>query len=213
MAELQWITGGVPKTTTDKTAGTVVQDAPNPEVRPTPTGNQDIVISHLITCSKIVNNYPSDSVNYFFLDKNTQVCYYAYFMTKPSSRIHTATVEWFNPANTRIVKYEQEFKVAFTDRCLTIQNDTYQWFLLTMTVGMDHMNAEYGQTGLPRDVGLYTIHLTIDGQLVGITFFYVKPQETKAPSPISTVPPATKGNLLPMATPFSNLPIPSGITQ
>ena len=208
-ADLEWITGGVPKNPTGNSS-TVVKDAPA-GLSNNPAANQDIIVSHMITTTRIVNEYPVDSVNYFYLDKNNQVSYFAYFLLKPSSRIHTATVEVFSPSNMRIAKFDQEFQVGFTDRLLTLQNETYQWFLVTATFGMDHLHSEYGQTGLPRDVGLYTIHLTVDGQLVGITFFYVKNQEPKTPTAIATIPPATKSSPLPMSTPFSNVPIPKGI--
>jgi hypothetical protein len=170
-------------------------------------GNQDIVVSHLITCTKILNQYPVDSVNYFYLNKHNQICYYAYFLIKPSSRIHTATVEWYSPNNVRIARFEQEFQVSFVDRLLTIQSETYQWFLVTMNVGIDHVNAEFGQTGLARDLGLYTIHLNVDGQLVGITFFYVKEAESKTPTAVATIPSAPSPSGLPLATPVSKAPI------
>lgn len=208
-ADLEWITGGVPKNAGGNSSA-VVKDAPAGLTSST-ASNQDIIVSHMITTTRIVNEYPVDSVNYFYLDKNNQVCYFAYFLLKPSSRIHTATVECFSPSNLRIAKFDQEFQVGFTDRLLTVQNETYQWFLVTATFGLDHLHSEYGQTGLPRDIGLYTIHLTVDGQLVGITFFYVKNQEPKTPTAISTIPPAEKSSSMPMATPFSNVPIPKGI--
>jgi hypothetical protein len=215
MADLEWITGAVPKNTPEKPGNTsVVKDAPVEENRSVSTGNQDIIVSHLITCTKIVNHYPLDPVNYFYLNKNNQICYFAYFLIKPSSRIHTATVECYSPSHIKIAKFEQEYRVGFTDQLLTINDQTYQWFLLEMTVGLDHMHAEFGQTGLPRDTGLYTLHLTVDGQLVGITFFNVMPEPTKAPSPIPAVQPASKTNALPMSTPISHAPIspiPNGI--
>ena len=213
-ADLEWINGGVPKSTPDKYGATVVKDAPADDSHPFTSGNQDIVVSHLTTCTKIVNQYPVDSVNYFYLNKNNQICYFAYFLLKPSSRIHTASVEFYSPSNLRIAKYDQEFRVGFVDRLLTLQNETYQWFLVNMTVGMDHLHAEFGQTGLPKDIGLYTVHLIVDGQLVGITFFYVKPEETKAPPPIATVGPAINmksSNSLPMSTPVSSGPIQRNI--
>jgi len=214
LADLEWITGETPKATNEKPASTIVRDAPGEENHTMTTGNQDVVVSLLTTCTKLVNDYPADSVNYFYLNKNNQISYYAYFLIKPSSRIHTVTVEWFAPSNIRIAKYEQAFRVGFVDRLLTLQNETYQWFLLDMTLGMDHLNSEFGQTGLPRDVGLYTIRLTVDGQLAGISFFYVKPFENK-PVPVATVEPqatasaqaaSIMGNL-PMMQPYSKAPI------
>ena len=101
-ADLEWITGGVPKNTTDKTGTTVVRDAPLDEAHPASGGNQEVIVSHLITCTKIVNQYPIDSVNYFYLNKHNQICYFAYFMMKPSSRIHTATVDCYSPSNLLI---------------------------------------------------------------------------------------------------------------
>ncbi len=211
--DLEWITGGTPKNTSDKPGGAVIQDAPGVENHPTPASNQNVILSHLITCTAINNHYPSDSVNYFFLNKNHQICFYAYFLMKPSSRIHSATAECFSPNNLLIARYEREYQVGFTDQLLTIQNETYQFFILEMSLGMEKMRSEYGQTGLPRDTGLYTIHLSVDGELVGITFFYVRPEEWKT-TPVPTVAPVSPKsgeNLLPMSTPFSNIPIPKGI--
>jgi hypothetical protein len=208
-ADLEWITGGVPKNPAGNSAA-AVKDAPA-EQAANPAPNQDIIVSHLITTTRIANDYPVDSVNYFYLNKNNQVCYFAYFLIKPSSRIHTATVECFSPSNMRIAKFDQEFQVGFTDRLLTVQNETYQWFLVTLTLGMDHLHSEYGQTGLPRDVGLYTVHLTVDGQLVGITFFYVKNEEPKTPTAVSTIPPVPQATPLSLSTPVSHGPIPRNI--
>jgi hypothetical protein len=105
-----------------------------------------------------------------------------------------------------MARYEREFKVSFVDNLLTIKNETYQWFLLDMTLGMDRARTEYGQSAVIRDPGLYTIHLTVDGQLVGITFFYVKPPESKA-APAANAAAPGKGTGLPMSTPISNQPI------
>src|SRR5579859_2160004 len=81
-ADLQWITGGLPQNTPSATTETIVKDAPAEESHPAAVGNQDIVMSHLITCTKFANQYPVDSVNYFYLNKNTQVCYFAYFRSE-----------------------------------------------------------------------------------------------------------------------------------
>ncbi|HET9869606.1 MAG TPA: hypothetical protein VFR02_03790, partial [bacterium] len=177
---------------------------------------QDVLVCHMITCTNIVNNYPNDSVNYFYLNKNNQVCFYLYFLLKPESRIHTVTVECYNPAGIRIAKYDQEFRTAFTDRLLTVGSDTYQWFLTTLTLGMDHMRPEYGQTGLPKDTGLYTFNTSVDGRLVGITFFYVKNAPIQPPSSIPTVAPSAPGasslpSSFPMSTPVSSQAMPHGI--
>ncbi len=199
-ADLQWITGGIPKNAPQSQTGNVVTDAPGAGPSAAPAPNQEVVVSHMITCSKIVNEYPADSVNYFYLDKNQQINYFAYFLMKPASRIHTVSVEIYNPLGFKILKHDQEFTVGFTDRLLTIENQTYQWYLVTATADMNDMNAQFGQTGLPKDVGLYTIHLIVDGQLVGITFFYVKAQAPKAPQ-----------GIIPMGTPSAqSAPAPSG---
>jgi hypothetical protein len=207
-ADLEWITGAVPRNTpTQNGSGAVVKDAPVSESGPAPSGNQEIILCHLTTCTRIVNNYPMDPVNYFYLNRNNQICYFAYFLIKPSSRIHTAVAEVFSPAKIHIARYEQEYRVGFTDDLLTINDQTYQYFLFEMTLGMDHMHSEFNQTGLPRDPGLYTIHLTVDGQLVGITFFTVMPEPIKGPSPIPQVPNTAPVTGLPMA-PSTNHKMP-----
>lgn len=214
-ADLEWVNGGVPKNTPEKNGSNTVKDAPPVDNPAAVTVNQDIIVCHLTTCTKIVNQYPVDSVNFFYVNKNPQVSYFAYFLIKPSSRIHTATVEWYSPTNLRIAKYDQEFRVGFVDRLLTIQNETYQWFMVNATIGLDHIDTEYGQSGLPKDMGLYTVHLTVDGQLVGITFFYIKPEETKPPQPIATVVPQdTQPLSMPMKQPAYKapiLPVPNSI--
>jgi hypothetical protein len=215
-ADLEWITGETPKATNEKPASGVVRDAPGEGEHAMTTGNQDVVVSILTTCTNLVNSYPADSVNYFYLNKNKQISYYAYFLIKPSSRIHTALVEWYSPSNICIAKYEKDYRVSFVDRLLTFQNETYQWFLLDMTIGVDHLMTQAGQTGLPRDVGLYTIRLTVDGQVVGNSFFYIKPGENTQPSPVSTIAPSGTpvmsgvpgiSDSLPMSTPISKAPI------
>jgi hypothetical protein len=215
-ADLEWINGGVPKSSTDKTGNITVKDGPQ-DTSAAAGANQDIIVCHLITTTRIAGQYPVDSVNYFFPNKHNQVCYYAYFLMKPSSRIHTATVECYSPSGLKIAKFDQQFQVGFTDRLLTVQNETYQWFLLNMTLGMDHLHSEFGQSGFPKDFGLYTIHLTVDGQKVGITFFYVKADDGKSPTPI-VQPIATPGSAasnsgLPMAPSISKTPIPKTIQK
>jgi hypothetical protein len=215
MGDLEWINGGVPKSTADKTGNITVKDAPQ-DTSTTAGPNQDIIVCHLITSTRIVNQYPVDSVNYFFLNKHNQVCFYAYFLMKPSSRIHTATVECYSPSGLKIAKFDQQFQVGFTDRLLTVQNETYQWFLVDMTLGMDHLHSEYGQTGFPKDLGLYTLHLTVDGQKVGITFFYVKADDGRSPTPMATIVAPSAGSKpesLPMTAPFSKTPIPKTIDK
>jgi hypothetical protein len=50
--------------------------------------------------------------------------------------------------------------------------------------------------------------LTVDGQLVGITFFYVKQQEDKKEqAPIAPIPAAPKSLSMPMSTPVSRSPM------
>jgi hypothetical protein len=186
-ADLEWITGGVPKSSSDKSETTVIRDAPMAEGSAETAGKQDVVLGLVTTCTKFTNQYPADSVNYFFLNKNDRVCYFAYFLMKPSSRIHTATVECYSPSNTLIAKHTQEYRVSFVDRLLTVHNETYQWYLMQMTVGIDHMNPENGQMGLPRSPGLYSIHLSVNGQIVAISFFYIREPESKAPAPVPTI--------------------------
>ncbi len=203
-ADLQWLNGGTPQGNTAEEDGTV-RDAPGGAVSASEPGAGPI-LCHLTTCTRLVGQYPADSVNYFYLNKHTSISYFAYFLMKPSTRIHTAIVEWINPSGNRIARYEQEFRVGFTDRLLTVQNETYQWFLVTSAIGVGSPNPEARQTGLPRDVGLYTVNLTVDGQLAGITFFYVKSQEPE-PARNAGVTQASGGTALPMSTPTSNAPL------
>jgi hypothetical protein len=61
-----------------------------------------------------------------------------------------------------------------------------------------------------HDLGLYTLRLSVDGQLVGVSFFYIKPAENKPIQPITTPSAANPGsapNALPMSTPISKSPI------
>src|SRR5258708_38444702 len=85
MADLEWVTGGSPKSGTDKSATAGAPDAPPTENRAVTTGNQDIILSHLITCTNFSNHYPVDSFNFFYPNKSHQGCFYAYFLMKPSS--------------------------------------------------------------------------------------------------------------------------------
>jgi hypothetical protein len=206
--EIQWLNGGTPQGGPPG-SDNVVRDAPE-AVAASEGPCADIVLCHLTTCTRLAGQYPADSVNYFYLNKHTSITYFAYFLMKPSTRIHTAVAEWFNPAGNRIARYEQEFRVGFTDRLLTVQNETYQWFLLSCTLGVGSPNPDVRQTGLPRDVGLYTVNLTVDGQPAGITFFYVKSQEPETPKGAAVTQSgsgASPGTSLPMSTPTSNSPL------
>jgi len=208
-ADLEWITGGVPKNTPEPGSSSSVPDAPPTDGKTQPVGNSEVIVGHLTTCTKFTDYppYPADSKNYFYLDKDKQICYFAYFIMKPSSRIHTAIVECFSPSNLSVARYERAFTVGFTDNLLTVQNETYQWFLVQMTLGLDRLRVEYGQKSMPRDEGRYTLHLTVDGQLVGITFFSVQGEEPKPPSAVSTVVPIPTPKVFPMFTPSSKGPI------
>lgn len=234
-AELQWVTGGTPESAPVTTLVTGVRDTPE-ETGATgsvETGNGDLVMCHLTTCTKVLNNYPADSVNYFYLGQHHEISFYAYFLMKPTTRIHTATVEWYNVSGNRIGRQDYEFRVGFTDRLLTLANDNYQWFMVTSTLGMDRPSNDAHQNGLPRDPGMYTVQLKVDNRLAGITFFYVrvpdksvKPAENASPSAAPAgdtglkVPSDAEGAkakflqsgagslALPLATPVSSVPFP-----
>jgi hypothetical protein len=216
-AEIQWVTGGVPENSPTGTESGGVKDTPE-ETGAWSTGNgggSGALICHLTTCTKILNNYPADSVNYFFLNQHQEIWYYAYFLIRPTTRIHTAVVEWFSPTGRKLARQEYEFRVGFTDKILTINGENYQWFMATSMLGMSQPNLDSHQMGLPRDVGLYTVHLQVDGQPVGITFFYVRePDKTVQPLQ-SPVPNNTGGGAgapaflppLPLSTPVSSVPL------
>jgi hypothetical protein len=192
-AELQWVTGGVPENTANAGASTLVKDTPEEMGGTWSTSGGDSngpILCHLTTCTKILNNYPADSVNYFFLNVHHEICYYAYFLMKPTTRLHTSVVEWFSPSGNRIARQEQEHRVGFTDKILTIGGENYQWFLTTSVLGMSQPNNEAHQVGLPRDVGLYTVRLQVDGQPAGITFFYVREPDKN----IQAMPTVTNSN-------------------
>jgi hypothetical protein len=187
---------------------------------------------HLTTCTKVLNNYPADSVNFFYLGQHHEVGYFAYFLMKPTTRIHSATVDWYNVSGNRIGRQEYEFRVGFTERLLTLGNDNYQWFMVTSSLGMEHPNGEAHQTGLPRDPGMYTVQLKVDNRLVGITFFYVReadknakpvttsnaqapsgdgsglkvPSDAMSAGALKNLPPGIASQLLPMSTPISSVP-------
>jgi hypothetical protein len=232
-AELQWVTGGAPESAPTTNASNGVKDTPEETGawNVTETGNCDLVMCHLTTCTKVSNNYPADSVNFFFLGQHHEISYFAYFLMKPTTRIHTATVDWYNVSGNRIGRQEYEFRVGFTDRLLTLGNDNYQWFMVTSTIGMDRPVADAQQNGLPRDPGMYTVQLKVDNRLVGITFFYVREPDknakpTTAPSNTSAtgdasglkVPDAASSTLgakpkLPMGQPSLSLPLATPISS
>jgi hypothetical protein len=233
-AELQWVTGGAPESAPVTTTSNGIKDTPEETGAWTgETGNCDWVMCHLTTCTKVVNNYPADSVNFFYPGQNHEISYFAYFLMKPTTRIHSATVDWYNVSGNRIGRQEYEFRVGFTERLLTLGNENYQWFMVTSTLDLDRPNNEAHQTGLPRDPGMYTVQLKIDNRLAGITFFYVREADknakpvstsnTQAPSGESsglkvpsdagglstgkvTPPSSTAPALLPLATPMSSVP-------
>jgi hypothetical protein len=206
-ADLEWITGETPKNTPEASASGGVPDAPAAEGKSPAAGGPDIILCHLITCTKMAYHYPLDSQNFFYLNKHNQVGYFAYFLLKPSSRIHNVAVECYSPNDVRIARYEKEYKVGFTDNLLNIHNDTYQFFLVEMTLGLDRIHPEFGQGILPRDVGRYTVHLTVDGQLAGITFFWVKSEEPKNPSASATPASVERPKSMPIFTPSVNGPL------
>lgn len=234
-AELQWVTGGVPESAPVTTTGNGVKDTPEETGTWTgETGNCDLVMCHLTTCTKVANNYPADSVNFFYPGQNHEISYFAYFLMKPTTRIHSAVVDWYNVSGNRIGRQEYEFRVGFTERLLTLGEENYQWFMVTSTLGMDRPNNDAHQTGLPRDPGMYTVQIKVDNRLAGITFFYVREADknakpvapsnnSQAPSGSSTglkvpsdvgglsegrlsLPAGASSGLLPMSTPISSMP-------
>jgi hypothetical protein len=206
-ADLEWITGGVPGSASGADTSTVVQDGPSGGPVLGPAGEPDILMGHMTTCTRIVGQYPADSVNFFYPKRHSQVSYFAYFLSKPSSRIHTAVVECFSPTGMRIARYEREYKVSFVDNLLTIKEETYQWFLLDLSLGIEKILPEYGQTALPKILGLYSLHLSVDGRPIGVTFFYIKEEEPQTPSSASTPVPSKPLPALPMNTPVSTAPL------
>lgn len=189
-AELQWITGGVPAEEHPASADTRVPDAPADAWGAPEAGNPDIVASHFTTCTRLAGQYPADSVNFFYRGRHEQVTYFAYFLMRPATRIHRVRVEWFDPKGRSLARQDQEFRVGFMDRLLTVGGGTYQWFLVTSAIGMNRPFPESFQTSIPREPGLYTIHLTVNGRLTGITFFYVKEPET---TPVPVITPTVTG--------------------
>lgn len=191
--DLQWIGGGLPGGKTSPEPGGAVFDAP-PQAPS--SDREDFLMGHVTTCTKLVAQYPADSVNYFYLKKHDQVQYFAYFLLRPQTRLHRFRVEWRDPSGIVFAKVEREEAVGFTERLLSVGGETYQWFLVTSAVGMHRLFPESGQTALPNKPGLYTIHLFVDGIPRAVTFFYIKELEaTPTPSFFATpavTPAATK---------------------
>ncbi len=214
-AGVHWITGNNGSNPTSKafsiSAEPFISDAPISLTSKHSYLTQKIIVCHLTTCTKIVNNYPIDSNNYFYLNKNKRICYFAYFLIQPQTKVHTIDVSWYNPSGMKIAHQVRTIQLEFTNHLLTLENKTYQWMLVTSQINLRSFNSNSNQTGLPETRGLYTIHLRVDGNLVGITFFYIKKLHEKnmtlraRPSMILNKQ-GKFGNALPMFTPSNHIP-------
>ncbi|MCX7699170.1 MAG: hypothetical protein N2114_06885 [Candidatus Goldbacteria bacterium] len=161
------------------------------------------IIGHITTCSGLINNYPADSVNWFYRSKHQVVQFFAYFLfyTKSSfdynlknrqylfvnpyeyySGIRKIDEEtnftfeniWVSPSKKVICEKILTFDKLSTDKRIGVADKQYIPYAFGNFIGINETFPENGQLGLPTEKGLYNIQLFINGELVSITFFEMK---------------------------------------
>ncbi|MBP7792460.1 MAG: hypothetical protein KA120_05295 [Candidatus Goldbacteria bacterium] len=161
------------------------------------------VIGHLTTCSGLINNYPADSINWFYRSKHTVVQFFAYFLfwTQASfdynlknkrhlfinpyeyysglKRIDedtSFTIEniWMSPSKKIICEKIVTFDKLSTDKRVGVGDKQYVPYAFGNFIGINEAFPENGQAGLPVEKGLYNIQIYVNGNLASITFFEMK---------------------------------------
>jgi len=161
------------------------------------------ITGHITTCSGLINNYPADSINWFYRAKHKVIQFFAYFLFYTQSsfdynlknRQHifvnpyeyysgikridedtSFTFEniWISPSKKIICEKIITFDKLSTDKRIGVADKQYIPYAFGNFIGIDETFPENGQVGLPTEKGLYNIQLYVNGDLTSITFFEMK---------------------------------------
>jgi hypothetical protein len=161
------------------------------------------ILGHITTCTGLINNYPADSVNWFYRNQHKVVQFFAYFLFRTQfsfeynlkTRQHlfinpyeyysgqkrfdeetSYTFEniWISPSKKVICEKIITFDKTSTDKRIGVADKQYIPYAFGNFIGINETFAENGQLGLPAEKGLYSIQLFVNGELVSITFFEMK---------------------------------------
>lgn len=161
------------------------------------------IIGHITTCSGLINNYPADSVNWFYRSKHKVIQFFAYFLFLTQSTIDynlrnrqhlfinpyeyysglkkidedtSFTFEniWISPSKKIICEKIITFDKLSSDKRIGVMDKQYIPYAFGNFIGINESCSENGQMGLPTEKGLYNIQLYVNGNLTSITFFEMK---------------------------------------
>ncbi len=160
------------------------------------------LIGHITTCSGLINNYPADSTNWFYKNKHKVVQYFVYFLFRTGGQAARTGNRYYNFVNpfeyySGASRYYDEENFVFenkwvspsgrviceqvvswnrydTEKNVRVDNKQYVPYAFANYIGIKDLYTENGQTGLPKEKGLYHINLYVNGDLAAVTFFEIK---------------------------------------
>jgi len=164
---------------------------------------QPYIIGHITTCSGLINNYPADSINWFYRSSHKVIQFFAYFLFYTQSSFDsnlinrkylfinpyeyysglkridedtTFTFEniWVSPSKKVICEKILTVDKTSIDKRISVLDKQYIPYAFGNFIGINESFPENGQNGLPTEKGLYSIILYINGNLASITFFEMK---------------------------------------
>lgn len=161
------------------------------------------ILGHITTCTGLINNYPADSVNWFYRKNHKVVQYFAYilfplekrFLNVPFERKYlfknpyeiyskgisenyetdfTFENRWISPSGKVLCEKIVNWSPDIKEKKIAIQGVQYIPYIFANFIGISEKFAENGQKELPAETGLYHINLYINSELKVITFFEIK---------------------------------------
>ena len=159
-------------------------------------------IGHITMCTGLVNNYPADSVNWFYRKKHKVVQYFCYFLF--SSKRDTINLmsqehlfinpfeiysgqgeysdedsfvfenKWVSPSGKIICEKVLSWNKLDSDKNVTVNDKQYIPYAFANYIGIGTMYSENGQERLPNEKGLYHVDMYVNGELAAVSFFEMK---------------------------------------
>ncbi len=165
--------------------------------------NDSFIMGHITTCTGLINNYPADSVNWFYRKSHKVVQYFAYilfplkknFINLPFEKKYffknpyeiyskgftdffetefTFENRWLSPSGKVLCEKIINWSLDTKEKKFAIEGIQYIPYVFANYIGISEKFAENGQKELPAETGLYHINLYINSELKSITFFEIK---------------------------------------
>lgn len=164
---------------------------------------KNYLFGHITTCTGLINNYPADSVNWFYRKNHKVVQYFAYilfpfeknflniplekkYIFKNPYEIYSKGIyseyenefifenKWISPSGKVICEKMLSWTLDFKGKKIVMDGIAYIPYIFANYIGIAEKIPENGQKELPVETGLYHINLYINSELKVITFFEIK---------------------------------------